>query len=171
MSVRSSVAARCQLDFQYTCFHCAFTEPDTPPVSDSLWIPRHMLGQLQIRQSCVLHAALCLQLAKIPHTHQTTPPAASAASADQHSTHRGRDRYRPSAHTTKDEAPRQLSGACVCVVHPAQLRLSLQRDAVVGHMPHPIRICMHKNQKRLGGLFNSISMHFRHTEFSESPAF
>ena len=30
------------------------------------------------------------QLAKIPHTHQTTPPATRAASADQHGTHRGR---------------------------------------------------------------------------------
>ena len=55
--------------------------------------------------------ALCMQLAKIPHTHQTTPPATRAASADQHGTHRGRYRYHPSAHTTKDEAPGQLPGA------------------------------------------------------------
>ena len=33
--------------------------------------------------------ALYMQLAKIPHTHLTTPPATSAASADQHGTHRG----------------------------------------------------------------------------------
>ena len=44
-----------------------------------------------------------MQLAKIPHTHQTTPRATSAAGADQHGTHRGRNRYHPSAHTTKDE--------------------------------------------------------------------
>ena len=44
---------------------------------------------------------LHMQQAKIPHTHQTTPPATRAASADQHGTHRGRNRY----HTTKDEAP------------------------------------------------------------------
>ena len=49
-----------------------------------------------------------MQLAKIPHTHRTTPPATSAASADQHGTHRGRNRFHPSAHTTKDEAPGQL---------------------------------------------------------------
>ena len=48
--------------------------------------------------------ALYMQLAKIPHTHQTTPPATRAASADQHGTHRGRNRYHPSAHTTEDEA-------------------------------------------------------------------
>ena len=29
----------------------------------------------------------------------------------QHGTHRGRNRYHPSAHTTKDEAPGQLPGA------------------------------------------------------------
>ena len=52
-----------------------------------------------------------MQLAKIPHTHQTTPPAISAAIADQHGTHRGRNRYHPSAHTTQDEAPGQLPGA------------------------------------------------------------
>ena len=52
--------------------------------------------------------ALYMQLAKIPHTHQTTPPATRAASADQHGTHRGRNRYHPSAYTTKDEAPGQL---------------------------------------------------------------
>ena len=40
--------------------------------------------------------ALHMQLAKIPHTHQTTPPATRAASADQHGTHRGRNRYHPS---------------------------------------------------------------------------
>ena len=55
--------------------------------------------------------ALYMQLAKIPHTHQTTPRATSAASADQHGTHRGRNRYHPSTHTTKDEAPGQLPGA------------------------------------------------------------
>ena len=54
---------------------------------------------------------LCMQLAKIPHTHQTTPPATRAASTDQHGTHRERNRYHPSAHTTKDEAPGQLPGA------------------------------------------------------------
>ena len=52
--------------------------------------------------------ALHMQLAKIPHTHQTTPPATRAASAEQHGTHRGRNRYHPSTHTTKDEAPGQL---------------------------------------------------------------
>ena len=36
--------------------------------------------------------ALYMQLAKIPPTHLTTPPATSAASADQHGTHRGRNR-------------------------------------------------------------------------------
>ena len=55
--------------------------------------------------------ALYMQLAKIPHTHQTTSPATSAASADQLGTHGGRYRYHPSAHTTKDEAPGQLPGA------------------------------------------------------------
>ena len=55
--------------------------------------------------------ALYMQLAKIPHTHQTTPPATRAASTDQHGTHCGRNRYYPSAHTTKDEAPGQLPGA------------------------------------------------------------
>ena len=55
--------------------------------------------------------ALYMQLAMIPHTHQTTPPATRAASADQHGTHRRRNRYHPSAHTTKDEAPGQLPGA------------------------------------------------------------
>ena len=55
--------------------------------------------------------ALYMQLAKIPHTHQTTPRATSAASADQHGTRRGRNRYHPSAHMTKDEAPGQLPGA------------------------------------------------------------
>ena len=44
--------------------------------------------------------ALHMQLAKIPHTHQTTPHATSAAGADQRGTHRGRNRYHPSAHTT-----------------------------------------------------------------------
>ena len=38
---------------------------------------------------------------KIAHTHQTTPRATSAASADQHDTHRGRNRYHPSAHKLK----------------------------------------------------------------------
>ena len=55
--------------------------------------------------------ALYMQLAKRPHTHQTTPPATRAASADQHGTHRGRNRYHPSAHITKDEAPGQLLSA------------------------------------------------------------
>ena len=55
--------------------------------------------------------ALHMQLAKIPHTQQTTQPATSAASADQHGTHCGRNSYHPSAHTTKDEAPGQLPGA------------------------------------------------------------
>ena len=54
---------------------------------------------------------LHMQRAKIPHTHQTTPPATRAASADQHGAHRGRNRYHPSTHTTKDEAPGQLPGA------------------------------------------------------------
>ena len=49
-----------------------------------------------------------MQRAKIPHTHQTTPRATSAASADQLGTHRRRNRYHPSAYTTKDEAPGQL---------------------------------------------------------------
>ena len=52
--------------------------------------------------------ALYMQLVKIPPTHQTTPPATRAASADQHGTHRGCNRYHPSTHTTKDEAPGQL---------------------------------------------------------------
>ena len=44
--------------------------------------------------------ALHMQLAKIPHTQQTTPPATRAASAGQHGTHRGRNRYHlPSQHT------------------------------------------------------------------------
>ena len=55
--------------------------------------------------------AFYMQLTKIPHTHQTTPPATRAASADQHGTHRGRNGYHPSTHTTKDEAPGQLPGA------------------------------------------------------------
>ena len=54
--------------------------------------------------------ALYMQLAKISHTYQTTPRATSAAGADQHGTHRGRNRYHSSAHTTKDEAPGQLPG-------------------------------------------------------------
>ena len=54
------------------------------------------------RRPTTLHAAqgsnppigaLYMQLAKIPHTHLTTPPATRAASADQHGTHRGRNRY------------------------------------------------------------------------------
>ena len=52
-----------------------------------------------------------MQLAKIPHTHQTTPRATSTTGADQHGTHRGRNRYHLSTHTTKDEAPGQLPGA------------------------------------------------------------
>ena len=55
--------------------------------------------------------ALYMHLVKIPHTHQTTPPATRAASADQQGTHRGRNRYHTSTHTTKDEAPGQLPGA------------------------------------------------------------
>ena len=55
--------------------------------------------------------ALYMHLAKIPHTHETTPPASRAASTDQHGTHRGRNRYHLSAHKTKDEAPGQLPGA------------------------------------------------------------
>ena len=55
--------------------------------------------------------ALYMQLANKPHTHQATPRATSAAGADQYGTHRGRNRYQPSAHTTKDEAPGQLPGA------------------------------------------------------------
>ena len=55
--------------------------------------------------------ALYMQLAKIPHTHYTTPRATSAPGADQHGTHGGRNRYHPSAHTTKSEAPLQLPGA------------------------------------------------------------
>ena len=51
------------------------------------------------------------ELAKKPHTHHTTPPATRAASAGQHGTHRGRNRYHPSTHTTKDGAPGQLPGA------------------------------------------------------------
>ena len=60
------------------------------------------------RRPTTLHAAqgsnppirvLYMQLAKIPHTHQTTPRATGAAGADQHGTHRGRNRYHPSAHT------------------------------------------------------------------------
>ena len=54
--------------------------------------------------------ALYMQLAKIPHTHQTTPRATSTAGADQHGTHRGRNRYQLSAHTIKSEAPGQLPG-------------------------------------------------------------
>ena len=66
--------------------------------------------------------ALYMQLAQIPHTHQTTPRATSAASAGQHGTNHGRNRYHPSAHTTKDEAPGQLHhqpgcGLCVCIRH------------------------------------------------------
>ena len=49
-----------------------------------------------------------MQRAKIPH--QTTPPATRAASADQHGTHRGRNRYHPSTHTTKDEVPGSCPG-------------------------------------------------------------
>ena len=71
--------------------------------------------QLSLRHQIVtkrqLDAARHMQLAKIPHTHQTTPPATRAASADQHGTHRGRNRYHPSTYTTKDEAPGQLPGA------------------------------------------------------------
>ena len=53
-----------------------------------------------------------MQLAKIPHTHQATPRATSAAGADQHGTHRGRATGAIPAHTqTKDEAPGQLPGA------------------------------------------------------------
>ena len=61
------------------------------------------------RRPTTLHAAqgsnpqiraLYMQLAKIPHTHQTTPRASSAAGADEHGTHRGRNRCHPSAHTT-----------------------------------------------------------------------
>ena len=48
--------------------------------------------------------ALHMQLAKIPHTHQTTPPATRAASADQHGTHRGRNRYHPSTSHCSVEA-------------------------------------------------------------------
>ena len=44
--------------------------------------------------------ALHMQLAKIPHAHQTTPPATRAASAGQHGTHRGRNYLLPSSFTS-----------------------------------------------------------------------
>ena len=45
-------------------------------------------------------------------THTSNhPPATSAASTDQHGTHRGHNRYHPSAHITKSEAPGQLPDA------------------------------------------------------------
>ena len=78
-----------------------------------------------------------MQLAKIPHTHQTTPPASSAASADQHGTHRGRNRYHPSAHTTAlpvgaavrtHSRPLVLSHAARLAPPAAQLAVDKLRD-------------------------------------------
>ena len=75
--------------------------------ADQRWPTSQHAAQGSKPPSRVLH----MQLAKIPHTHQTTLRATSAASADQNGTHRGRNRYHPSAHTTKDDVPGQLPGA------------------------------------------------------------
>ena len=70
---------------------------------------RRPTTQHAVQGSSPLIRALYMQLAKIPHTHQTTPRATSAARADQHGTHRGRNRYHCLLYTSPSPRDRQKS--------------------------------------------------------------
>ena len=66
---------------------------------------------------------------------QTTPPATRAASADQHGTHRGRNRYFSSTHTTK-EVPPLLHYSVWHLKHPRSLCLPAYLPAGSCHRRH-----------------------------------
>ena len=109
-----------------------------------------------------------MQLAKIPHTHQTTPPATRAASADQHGTHRGRNRYHPSTHTTKDEAPGRVGTLTGTITNPTYQALvhtsymqQLAQEIIyaIGGLLHAWEGHRHRHFHRRAGLHGNATPH------------